>query len=162
MSTGVDQWNDLIIKSAEQFRLDANLIRAIIAIESSGDPQAKRFEPRWQYFNHVQTWADHLNIPRLEEERMQATSLGLMQVMGASARDMGFTDHLKMLFVPEIGVFYGCKKLAKLFERYHTEEDVVSAYNQGNNRMINEMYANQRYVDKVYRYLRDLRRLDYH
>lgn len=155
----MNQWKELIIKSAEQFRLDANLISAVIRIESSGNPDAIRFEPRWHLFNNPQFYASHLGIERTDEEKHQATSWGLMQVMGAVARDLGFTDHMEMLLVPELGVFYGCKKLKKLFERYHTEEDVVSAYNQGNNRMANGMYVNQRYVDKIYGELRYLRRL---
>ncbi len=155
----VDQWKDLIIKSSECFRIDAHLIEAIIVTESSGDADATRFEPKWHLYNNPQFYCDHLGISKQEEEVSQATSWGLMQVMGAVARDLGYTEDLKMLLVPEVGIFYGCKKLKQLMQRYGSEEAVVSAYNQGNARMANGMYMNQRYVDKVYAYLRQLRAL---
>lgn len=153
----MDQWNDLIIKSAEAFRIDCNLIRAVIMIESSGNPTAVRFESHWHLYNCPQAYSEKLGITREEEERMQATSWGLMQVMGATARDLGLTDNIEMLNVPQIGVFYGCKKLKQLFQRYPDEDQVVSAYNQGNARMANGMFCNQRYVDKIYSILRPLR-----
>jgi|JI7StandDraft_1071085.scaffolds.fasta_scaffold17611_6 soluble lytic murein transglycosylase-like protein len=150
-------WKELIIRSAESFRLDANLIEAVIMVESSGNPNAVRFEPLWRYFNHPSVWAEKLGISRAEEEMLQATSFGLMQVMGGTARDLGFTDDLNMLKNPEIGVFYGCKKLSQLQKKYEQEDQVISAYNQGNARMRNGMFVNQRYVDKVYTILRAAR-----
>ena len=156
---GMAQWDDLIIKTAEQFRLDANLIRAIVNTESSGNPKATRFEPNWHLFNNPQMWADKIGISRETEEQYQATSWGLGQCMGAVARDLGFTDNLEMLLVPEIGLFYCGKKLRKLMDRYGSEEKCVAAYNAGSAIIKNGMYINQRYVDKVFGYLRILRKL---
>lgn len=153
----MDPWKDLIIKSSENFRIDANLIRAIILTESSNQADATRYEAAWHLYNNPSTFSRKLGIPRSQEELNQATSWGLMQVMGAVARDLGFTDNLEMLKVPEIGVFYGCKKLRQLFNKYHYEEEVVSSYNQGNPRMRDGCYVNQHYVDKVYAYLNPMR-----
>lgn len=155
----MSQYEDIIIKSAESFRLDANLIRSIISTESSGITTATRFEPNWHYFNNVQSFADKLGIPREEEEKKQATSWGLMQVMGGVARDLGFTDDISMLLVPDIGIFYGSKKLRQLFDRYGDEDKVVSAYNQGSPKEKNGMFLNQRYCDRVYTFLRQYRKL---
>lgn len=153
----------LIERAAESFRLDSNLIRAIIMTESSGDPTATRFEKDWHYFYSPRQFADKLGISFQEEDRNQATSWSLMQIMGAVARELGFTDKLEMLLIPEIGVFYGCKKLKKLFESKMCsgdEEKVISSYNQGSPRMTDGgMYLNQIYVDRVYGYLREYRKL---
>lgn len=158
-----DQLEALIIKAAEVFRLDANLVRAICMVESSNNPNATRFEKHWRYFFNVRAYSEKLQIPYEEEEKNQATSFGLMQCMGAVARELGFTDKLDMLLVPDIGIYYGCKKLKKLFESSMCngeEEKVVSSYNQGSPRKTpGGMFQNQRYVDKVYKELRKLRTL---
>lgn len=150
----------MIVKAAELFRLDANLIRAIISTESSFIPDATRFEPHWRYHWNVRHFAEKCGITVAEEEEMQATSWGLMQVMGTVARELGFTDVLSELLLPAFGIFYGCKKLRKLSDKYGDEEKVVSAYNQGSPRMTpGGMFMNQQYVDKVYSRLRELRKL---
>lgn len=159
MNDPLEEFDDLIIKSAEKFRLDANLIRAIIMVESSGDPNAIRFEPKWHLFNNPSMYADKLGISRDEEEENQATSWGLGQIIGAVARDLGFTDDLTMLLVPEINLFYCSKKLRQLMDRFDNEEKVVSAYNCGTPRLINGQWSNYRYVDKVFSYLRKFRKL---
>lgn len=157
----VNKFDDLIIKSAEHFRLDANLIRAICYVESSFNPNATRFEKDWRYFYEVRHFADRLEIPI--EEKKQATSWGLMQVMGSVARELGFTDKLEMLLTPDLGIFYGCTKLKSFFHRKMCDNDevkVIAAYNAGSPRMtIGGLFENQQYVDKVCGQLRYLRRL---
>lgn len=83
-----------------------------------------------------------------------------MQVIGFLARDLGFQDHLTMLCDPEIGIFYGCKNLQRLSQKYADEADVVAAYNAGSpSKTAGGMYKNQSYVDSVYTVLRGLRKL---
>lgn len=156
-------YEGLLARAAESFRLDINLIKAICAVESSWIPNATRFEKDWKYFNNPRSYAEKLDITYAEEVKNQATSFGLMQVMGGVARDEGFTDDLNMLKHPDIGIFYGCKKLQHLFQTKmcnNEEEKVVAAYNAGSPRMTEGgLYENQQYVDKVYAVLRDLRKL---
>jgi len=152
-----------IINAAEAFRLDVNLIRAIVAIESSYNPKATRFEKDWKYFFHPREFADKLGIPLEEEEKNQATSFGLMQVMVAVTRELGFNSRLEGLLVPQVSLYYGCKKLKRLFCSKMcdgAEEKVVAAYNAGSPRITSGgMFENQVYVDKVFRVLRELRKL---
>jgi soluble lytic murein transglycosylase-like protein len=163
MQLSQEELDALIIRGSEAFRLDKNLIRAIIMVESSGIPNAIRFEKDWRYFYNVRAFADKLEIPFKEEEKNQATSWGLCQTMGTVARELGFTDKLEMLLIPEIGVFYGCKKLQKLFQSKMCrgdEERVIAAYNAGSPRMTEGgQWENFKYVDKVFRYLREYRKL---
>jgi hypothetical protein len=59
------------------------------------------------------------------------------------------------LLEPAIGLYWGCRQLNVLKERYfakHGWAGVVSAYNQGNARKIGNRFANQPYVDKVLKY----------
>lgn len=155
--------NDLIKKYADHFGLDKNLVEAICFVESSFNTQATRFEKDWRYFYEPRHFAEKLNIPVEQEEKNQATSWGLMQVMGAVARELGLTDKIETLTTPDIGLFYGCSKLKSLFHRKMCDNDeakVIASYNAGSPRMTKGgLFENQQYVDKVYRKLTELRKL---
>ena len=140
--------NAAIKKYAEQYGIPPGLIKAIIEVESSGNPFAMRYEDhyRWlvepfsQFHWHAET-----------EKQAQKTSWGLMQIMGAVARERGFKgSYLSELSKPELGIKFGCKHLKYNYNRYNDWNDAISAFNQGSNRK-NEHgeYENQIYVDKV-------------
>ena len=151
---------ELVLKKATEFKLDVNLVRAIISTESSWNPFAIRYEPQWRYFYETRSLASLLGITHPTMELFQATSYGLMQIMGSVAYELGFRQSPVLLCDPEINLHYGCKKLKKLFEKYGHEDDVISSYNQGNPRKNNGgMYLNQRYCDKVHSFLIEYRKL---
>lgn len=158
-----DDFESLIMANTSRFRLDQDLVRAICFVESSFDPSATRFEPAWSYFINVTDYAHALEIDRTVEEKNQATSWGLMQVMGSVARELGFADRLEGLLIPELGLFYGCKKLAALARRKSCngeEESIIASYNAGGvRRTPGGLFVNQRYVDRVCQRLRELRAL---
>lgn len=156
-------YDDLIAKAAENFRLDSNLIRAIIKIESSFNTWANRFEPGCTYAVNISDYANKLLISYETEENNQHCSWGLMQVMGFLARELEFTDNITMLCQPEIGIFYGCKQLRRLSDRKDCpyETDIISSYNQGSPlKTIGGLYRNQSYLDKVCGELQILRKLN--
>lgn len=149
-----------IQKSAETFRIDINLIKAIAKIESGGNPFKVRFEPKWRYLFSPRTFADKLYLTVETETLLQSCSWGLLQCMGSVARELGFQSDLTMLTQAEIGLFYGCKKLRQLFDKYGDETDVISSYNQGSPRKTpGGQYENMLYVDKVSKELRSLRKI---
>ena len=129
----MDIYDDLIIKAAQEFRLDANLIRAIIKTESNFNTWANRYEPGCRYAVAISDFARKLDISYDTEMTNQQQSFGLGQVMGFLARELGFTDHLTMLCQPEIGIFYMCKQLRRLSDRADCpqEIDLISSYSQG-------------------------------
>lgn len=138
----------IIKKYSEQYGIPSGLIKAIIEVESSGNTFAMRYEDhyRWlvepfsQFHWHAET-----------EKQAQKTSWGLMQIMGAVARERGFKGRfLSELSKPELGIEFGCKHLKWNYDRYGDWNDAISAFNQGSNRK-NEHgeYENQIYVEKV-------------
>ena len=152
-------WN-LIREHAEAEKIDPYLVAAIVQTESGGNPWTVRFEPKWRYFLHVREYADSNLITVKTEEIMQATSWGLMQVMGTVARELGLKDIITRLTDPDVNLSYGCKKLRMLSWNAETESDVIAAYNAGSVRKTpGGMYENQRYVDKVSELLRELREI---
>lgn len=147
--------SETILKACNNFRLDVNLVNSIIHIESGGNTFKCRFEPTWKYLTNVSAHAAKLSISQPTEQNQQSTSWGLMQVMGGVARELGFESDIPMLTMPDIGVFYGCKKLRQLFDRYGNEEDVIAAYNAGSAmKTSGGLYFNEKYVDAVSTILR--------
>ena len=147
-----------ILASSTKYGLDPFLVTAICSVESSFDPEALRYEPKFQ-----RKYIDlHPLYSHLEDKTryMLASSLGLMQVMGVVAHELGLPiDRLNEMFYPEMGLDYGCKKLKSLFDRYRASTlidktlilNVISAYNAGTVRWKNGKYVNQSYVDKVWK-----------
>lgn len=149
---------ELVFNIAPQFSVDPDLVLAIIQVESNGNKWACRFEPGWKYHKDTIKWAKALLQSEETEKNQQSTSWGLMQVMGTVAREMGFTGHLPQLCLEPVGIRCGCLKLQSLFKKYESQDDVISAYNQGNARKDETgRYINQGYVDKVNAALRTIK-----
>lgn len=140
---------DIVKKYAVINGLDPNLVAAFIMTESSGNPQATRFEPGWKYFLNPALFSDDTDL----EKQQQATSWGLMQVMGTIARELGYSGDLTALAQPDLGVKYGCLKLKQLAGKYAGQSDMIAAYNAGSPRRLDDgEYTNQKYVDTVLGY----------
>lgn len=152
----------LIRRLSAQMALDPELITAVVMAESGGDAFAIRHEPKWKYFCKPEQFADALGILPETEMTNQATSWGLMQVMGSVARELGYRDSLPGLQRPELGLAYGCKKLTYCLKRENGDfEAALARYNGGSPRRdeFGELEDQlQRYVTTVMGYYNELRR----
>ena len=155
MSTREETFLDVIERTASKFKLPIGLVRAICKTESDFIPTAVRWEPAF-YHKYIKPRIDHenpkLNIP-FEEAIGNACSFGLMQIMGSTARSMGYDGDLTGLWQPIINLNYCCKFLNKLIKRYSGNFfHAIAAYNAGSPRYQSDgSYVNQGYVDKVCR-----------
>ncbi len=92
-------------------------------------------------------------------------SWGLMQVMGAVARERGLKGWLTRMLQPEVNLSIGIKHLQWLEGRWPKTEDIISAWNQGSPKRHSvrksgadvREYVNQAYVSKVVRAMRGYR-----
>lgn len=146
----------LIEAAARTHGLPVGLVSAVVEVESGGDACAFRYEPAFfERYIRGNPAVRGVRPCSLETERMgQATSWGLMQVMGATARGLGYPGaFLSGLTRPEVGLEYGCRLLAKLAKRHkagHGWPGVVAAYNAGSVRLApGGGFVNQSYVDKI-------------
>lgn len=147
----------VVREEAEINRLDPNLIAAIISVESSGDTYQIRYEIKFTLRNNPDKFARMNNITEETENLLQSCSIGLMQVLGCTARDLGFSKNLLQLTDEELGIEYGCKYLAKLFLKYSSLDDIISSYRHGHvSKNSKGDYVNQRYVNKVLERLKTL------
>lgn len=152
-------YRELIDETCKTVGLDADLVEAIMMVESGGNTWALRYEKGWQYQFKGAFYANLLNVTEETERELQKFSYGLMQVMGTVARELGFNEPLPMLCIPAIGIKYGCLKLKQLIMRYqdHGVDYAISAYNAGSAVTEGLEFTNQQYVNKVLQALKSVR-----
>ena len=152
---------ELIQKYAALFKVDPQLVGAIVLTESAGDEWAVRIELHWQYYLDVAKHARANHVTETTERALQACSWGLMQVMGSVAREHGWTGPLQRLCEPSLGLRYGCKHLAKFIVRHKgNQNDAIAAYNAGAPvKSMDGRYKNNDYVVKVNNILDTIREL---
>jgi hypothetical protein len=116
MSAAVERWRDIVQRELAQqgSTVPEGLVLAIIHAESGGDPKAYR-----------------------GEAALRDGSIGLMQILYATARGEGYTGQpgepntLTGLFDPATNIRYGVKFLTSLWNQLGNAADVASAYNGG-------------------------------
>jgi len=143
--------------AAATHKLPTDLVKAIIMTESGGNTFAIRYEPAFAK-RYVPAAAPTFGASKATEQTARATSWGLMQVIGQTARELGCKEpFLSALCDPVTGIHYGCLLLAKLRDRHyeiHGWDGVISAYNQGSPRKDESgEYINQPYVMKVRKFM---------
>lgn len=116
------------------------LIQAVIDVESGGNPQAIRYEPGY-YRRYIEklSWAEMpgykpKTVSHATERMLRSCSLGLMQVMGGTARLNGFyKEWLTDLLIDQyLNVQLGTKLLARfLSATKHDLEKALLRYNGG-------------------------------
>lgn len=133
-------------------KIDRKIISTIITIESSWRTESARYERYFTWIMDEEKFAKLHGINEATEIIFQKTSWGLMQVMGGTARDVGYNGWLPNLCDPVIGVRVGCEYFVKVCSEYVNLEDQFAAYNGGRGaikRNSDGHYINQDYVDKA-------------
>ncbi len=135
--------------AAAKHELEPALVIAICEVESGFNPLAARHEPSFRYI--VQKSDKPANCSLATEINLQKTSFGMMQVMGATARDLGLKGWITILVDPETGLEWGCRYLKRQMKRYESLglDAVIASYNAGSPVYNNGRLQNQDYVDKV-------------
>ncbi|HUX29471.1 MAG TPA: lytic transglycosylase domain-containing protein [Thiobacillus sp.] len=143
-------------EAATKHGLDPRLICALCKVESSWIPWAVRHEPnyKWLYGKLEDGYPGTVDT----ELAMQRTSWGLLQIMGAVARERGFRGWLTELCDPSVNLEWGCKHLRWMLDHNNAyglpdfrikPEDLAAAWNGGTRIVIDGKYKNQSYVDLV-------------
>lgn len=168
----IDDLRPLIKVAAESFRLTPQLVEAVVMQESGGNTFAWNPEPRYRYFWDVRKRAPFRALTPAEigaetppadfrglagdpdqEWWAQQASFGLMQVMGAVAREEGCTEpYLPALCDPVIGLRFGCKHLKAQLDWAHGDiASALAAYNggRGGNAPGTKPLRNAKYADEV-------------
>lgn len=158
---------------APKYDLDPALVAAIVTVESGGNRFAHRYESAYEYLWNVRTNSPYRVAPAdrtrdnapddfpappgtetaTTEWIDQQSSWGLMQVMGAVAREQGLILFLTTLVDPMVGLNHGCHLLSRLRDRYLKSDGwagVLASYNGGAPyRTVSGQLRDQAYVDKI-------------
>lgn len=145
-----DALQALVRREADLQKVSSGVIAAIVTVESAWNPWAMRHEPGFSYVKDVDRHAKLSRITKDTERVLQRTSFGLMQLMGGTARHLGFTGPLATLLDPEINAHWGIAYFQRLTRQYDLVSDQIAAYNAGiAKRNSHGLYVNQSYVEKV-------------
>ena len=149
---------------------DTALALAFAEVESSFNLYATRYESKWVWFfekgkslydkykNFTEFFilSDFRNMCKAEYDNQldfhfASSSLGCWQLMGSTARWLGFIGQFPQLFNIQENFTWFNKYYNYLFKKYNgIMTDIISAYNQGSARKDdNGLYYNQEYVNKV-------------
>jgi len=148
---------DIIRATGQRHDVDPFLIAAICMQESAGRIYAQRFEPNYRWFYNEDAVARLLGCSLGTEVAGQQTSYGLMQIMGAVLRELGFNDWFGKAFAPHTNIEFGTRHLAKFLERYGSTEKAIASYNAGSPRYKagSRVFENQKYVDGVMKFWKE-------
>lgn len=138
--------------TAGKEQVDPVLVAAIVEAESAGRCDAFRHEPGfWRRY------CQRNPLYSQDNPRRVASSYGLMQVMYPTAREHGFPGPPELLFVPEIGLQWGCRHLKSLLDWAAGDTwKAVAAYNGGQgNWTADAPQAYARKVERLYVQIRD-------
>jgi len=139
----------MIREAAERHGLPIAAVKAICRKESSLGQHLYRYEPHYK-------WLVTDGVDMTPTERAgQMASWGVMQIMGATARERGYVGRDFIPFVQDhtVGLEYGCRHLAYLWHRYKHWPAAIAAYNAGSPRQNGDgTYENQGYVNDVLRF----------
>lgn len=161
--------------AAQAEMIDGDLVESLVIVESSGQRYAWNPEPKYRYLWNVKTNKPFRPLTATEalskfppadfpclagdpdqEWWGQQASWGLMQVMGAVARERGFRGpFLTELTDVETNLFWGCAHLGHVLE--WADGDIfktLAAYNAGQGGWLGT--AGQAYANKVDAKLRQL------
>lgn len=161
-----------IDKAAKAAGLNPALVTAVVMQESGGYPWAWRPEAGYRYFWNVRKNTpfrpvsvaestseippqDFRSMPGAgsdaQEWWAQQASWGLMQVMGALARELGFKGpYLTQICEPGLNLELGCTQLAKLMKWANGDtERALAAYNGGRLGNTHRPLRNQQYASEV-------------
>jgi soluble lytic murein transglycosylase-like protein len=131
--------------AAREHGLEADLVEAVVLVESAGLAHAYRWEPEFwrRYLEGKPQWIG-------SNPRRVSASYGLMQCMFPVAVELGYVGEPEGLFVPSVALDVGCHKLAELLKWSGGNVDAaLAAYNGGKVGNSAPPYRNQSYVLKV-------------
>lgn len=121
----------LVDDAAKRHGLDFWHLVAQVEKESSGNPRAVRYEHDYRWFYPPGS------LPTGDELDFQRTSWGLLQVMGATARELGYKEPASvwpsspLKDAPAVALDLGCVYLVRQLRRWGTLHAALSAYNAG-------------------------------
>lgn len=150
-------WNTFraeILAVSKKQHVPIPVIIATISTESSGNPQAYRYEPAF-YTRYIQNKAAWKSNPYYDSPKRISASYGLMQILYTTAYSVGFRGKPEDLYDPEQNLEVGCAYIASTYQVQQHGWDppkIACAYNAGSIRPTTEnawgLYCHAGHLDR--------------
>lgn len=139
-----------------QRHIEPELIAAIIQVESAGQQFVSNVALNSDVVEPSK-YATKNGMTKRAEEIAQQTAYGYCQVLGSTARRLGFTRPLGELYMELTNIRLATMLLVNLKKRYEGHRDsMISAYNYGQViKRKDGTFINQSYVNKVNKYYKE-------
>ena len=148
ISKKIDQKEDLDIlieKESKKQGIPSNIIKALVLVESSGNPDAIKFERSWKNFYHKKyPMTDEYSSE--EEYNKVFSSIGLMQISYVIWGDFCELEHYSELFDSKTNLKCGISILKNCIDKTSNVYQCLIEYNCGSRcSNVNKasMYANK-------------------
>ena len=130
-SEKVKRWWPMLDKWCVELQVSQSFVMAVIHAESSGNPDAMRYEPDFErrYITNNPTWRQRC-VELGMTPREVATSYGLMQLMFSTAYGYGCRS-VKQALDPDQNMRFGIAHLAAMINLHGGKEAALAAYNGG-------------------------------
>lgn len=149
----------LVSSTAQSFKIPVMLLDAIVCQESTYMPWRVKYEAGHTSNIIPSAYAYSTGIDVPTEAQLLKFSWGLCQVMGSTARGLGYRAIMTQLLEPKTNLTFGARYLAQLMQRWPNKlEDVIAAYNWGHPEIKDGKYANQAYVDSVLNWMEKVKK----
>lgn len=141
------RYTDLIRTASHTYGLPFDLLEGQILQESSGDPNACRYEP--DFFERY--LLDNRSAKGFAYGPFAACSVGLLQIIVQVAYEIGFDGRPEQLWDPKVGLAWGCRQMQILLAWTGGDyAKTLAAYNGGRGiTRTGPPYPNQKYVNSV-------------
>jgi hypothetical protein len=140
----------IIKEECARHGLDHEIIQAIAEVESGGVGKAARYEKHYAYYYKDAEFAKLQKITLETERAFQKTSWGVLQLMGGTARWIGYSSWLPDLCDPRVGILWGCMYYKRVCDKHLYLNEKIASFNAGSIRKkADGTLVNQAYVDKV-------------
>lgn len=141
---------NIIKEECARQKIDPSIIEALVEVESGGNPKVARYERQFAYLFKDLEMAKLMRIPQDTERVFQKTSWGPLQLMGGTARWLGYSSWLPDLCDTRVGILWGCMYYKRVCDKQIYLNDKIATFNAGSVRRKEDgTYVNQGYVDKT-------------
>lgn len=115
-------WKRQLELAAKRNGLRPSLLAALVAVESSGNPRATRYEPQFEgrYIRGNTKWDPARRAGWTDSDL--ATSRGLTQVLGVTAWELGYRGLPEGLYEPARALELGARYLRRHVDRWRTKD----------------------------------------
>lgn len=147
-----NKYGQILEATSQRHGVPPSLALSVAYWESGCRADAQRYEP------HVALWPSVKNAPAAER-RWLASSYGLFQVLGVTARGLGFTGTPEEFQRPEVNTEYGIRYLGGRYREWGSWEAALAAYNGGRGAILRKRRIGT-YGPQVEAYVRGVQALE--